>query len=302
MKLPFVYHASYSQLALPPKHRFPTAKYQQLFEHAIQSGLVCTSMHYQAEKIDLELIKAVHDPNYVNAFINGTIEPKAIRRIGFPWSQRLVDRTLYAVNGTLLTCKLALEHQIAVHFTGGYHHAHRDFGSGFCIFNDLVIAANHLITTEQLDTVLIFDCDVHQGDGTATLCQNQSNIISCSVHCKQNFPSRKPLSDYDIELDKGCDDNEYLSHIGSILSYLIQLHRPDMIIYDAGVDIHEDDDLGYLNISTQGIFERDKLVLSIAKQQNIPIAAVIGGGYSRQAAALTQRHSQLLIAANQVWV
>ena len=302
MKLPFVYHASYSQLALPPMHRFPTTKYQQLFEHAIQSGLVCPSMHYQAEKIDLELIKAVHDPNYVNAFINGTIEPKAIRRIGFPWSQRLVDRTLYAVNGTLLTCTLALEHQIAVHFTGGYHHAHRDFGSGFCIFNDLVIAANHLIETEEIDTVLIFDCDVHQGDGTATLCQNQSNIISCSVHCKQNFPSRKPLSDYDIELDKGCDDNEYLSHIGSILSYLIQLHRPDLIIYDAGVDIHEDDDLGYLNISTQGIFERDKLVLSIAKQQNIPIAAVIGGGYSRQAAALTQRHSQLLIAANQVWV
>jgi len=302
MKLPFVYHASYSQLALPSMHRFPTTKYQQLFEHAIQSGLVCPSMHYQAEKIDLELIKAVHDPNYVNAFINGTIEPKAIRRIGFPWSQRLVDRTLYAVNGTLLTCTLALEHQIAVHFTGGYHHAHRDFGSGFCIFNDLVIAANHLIETEKIDTVLIFDCDVHQGDGTATLCQNQSNIISCSVHCKQNFPSRKPLSDYDIELDKGCDDNEYLSHIGSILSYLIQLHRPDLIIYDAGVDIHEDDDLGYLNISTQGIFERDKLVLSIAKQQNIPIAAVIGGGYSRQAAALTQRHSQLLIAANQVWV
>nr|WP_280925482.1 histone deacetylase [Shewanella holmiensis] len=302
MKFPFVYHASYSQLALPPLHRFPTAKYQQLFNYAIENGLVCSSRHYQAEKIDLELIKAVHDPDYVNAFINGTIDAKAIRRIGFPWSQRLVDRTLHAINGTLLTCTLALEHQIAVHFTGGYHHAHRDFGSGFCIFNDLVIAANHLIETEKIDTVLIFDCDVHQGDGTATLCQTQPNIISCSVHCKQNFPSRKPQSDYDIELDKGCDDNEYLAHIGSILKYLIQLHRPDLIIYDAGVDIHEADDLGYLNISTQGILERDKLILSIAKQQSIPIAAVIGGGYSRQVEALTLRHSQLLIAANQVWV
>ncbi|WP_434926671.1 histone deacetylase family protein [Shewanella sp. HL-SH2] len=302
MKIPFVYHASYSQLALPSQHRFPTSKYQNLFDYAIEQNLVCPSMHHQANKIDISLIKQVHNADYVDAFINGSIHPKALRRIGFPWSESLVKRTLHAVNGTLLTCQLALSHQISVHFTGGYHHAHYDFGSGFCIFNDLVIAASQLIETQHVDKVLIFDCDVHQGDGTATLCQGNPNIISCSIHCKQNFPSRKPISDYDIELDKGCSDEEYLSYIDSVFGYLIQLHQPDLIIYDAGVDIHQDDDLGYLNISTQGILARDKLVLTLAKHHNIPVAAVIGGGYSRQADELTQRHSQLLIAANHVWV
>ncbi|MCL1113500.1 histone deacetylase [Shewanella basaltis] len=300
--IPFVYHASYSQLALPRTHRFPTTKYQLLYQYALEQQLLHASAHHTPTPISLEVLHRVHCPTYVSQFINGSIEHKAQRRIGFPWSQDLVTRTLHAVNGTVLCSQLALAYGFAVHLTGGYHHAHYDFGSGFCIFNDLVIAATSAIDSGKVDKVLIFDCDVHQGDGTATLTQNNPNIISCSIHCAQNFPSRKQDSDHDIDLNKGCNDIDYIDHIQQILPYLIRLHQPDLIIYDAGVDIHQNDDLGYFNISTQGVLARDTQVISIAKSHNIPLAAVIGGGYSRNEAELTHRHSQLLVAANELWI
>ncbi len=300
--IPFVYHASYSQLALPRTHRFPTTKYQRLYQHAIAHQLLFEPSRHIPCAINIEALHDVHCPEYVNQFISGTLDHKAQRRIGFPWSKQLVNRTLHAVNGTVLCTQLALAQGFAVHLTGGYHHAHYDFGSGFCIFNDLIIAAKTAINSGGADKVLIFDCDVHQGDGTATLAQQYPDIVSCSIHCAQNFPSRKQHSDHDIDLNKGCRDPEYLEHIQQILPYLIRLHQPDLIIYDAGVDIHQDDDLGYFNISNQGILARDTQVISIAKSHNIPLAAVIGGGYSRNEAELTHRHSQLLIAANKVWL
>ncbi|GGB64128.1 histone deacetylase family protein [Shewanella inventionis] len=300
--IPFVYHASYSQLALPATHRFPTTKYQRLYHHAIEQQLLFESSRYIPSAIEIDTLQAVHCPKYVDQFIRGLLDHKAQRRIGFPWSEQLVNRTLHAVNGTVLCAQLALTHGIAVHLTGGYHHAHYDFGSGFCIFNDLIIAAKSAIDSGHADKVLIFDCDVHQGDGTATLAQQYPNIISCSIHCAQNFPARKQDSDYDIDLNKGCSDQEYIEHVEQILPYLIRLHQPDLILYDAGVDIHQDDDLGYFTISSQGILARDTHVISIAKSHNIPLAAVIGGGYSRNEAELTHRHSQLLIAANELWL
>ena len=300
--IPFVYHASYSQLALPATHRFPTTKYQRLYQHGIEQQLLFESSRYIPSAIEIDTLQAVHCPKYVDQFIRGLLGHKAQRRIGFPWSEQLVNRTLHAVNGTVLCAQLALTHGIAVHLTGGYHHAHYDFGSGFCIFNDLIIAAKSAIDSGHADKVLIFDCDVHQGDGTATLAQQYPNIISCSIHCAQNFPARKQDSDYDIDLNKGCSDQEYIEHVEQILPYLIRLHQPDLILYDAGVDIHQDDDLGYFTISSQGILARDTHVISIAKSHNIPLAAVIGGGYSRNEAELTHRHSQLLIAANELWL
>ncbi|GGQ16303.1 histone deacetylase family protein [Shewanella litoralis] len=300
--IPFVYHASYSQLALPRTHRFPTTKYQLLYEYALEQQLLHKSAQHIPAPINIETLYTVHCPQYVDQFLNGLLEYKAQRRIGFPWSDYLVTRTLHAVNGTVLCSQLALEYGFAVHLTGGYHHAHHDFGSGFCVFNDLIIAAKLTIDSGKADKVLIFDCDVHQGDGTATLAQRYPDIISCSIHCAQNFPSRKQHSDHDIDLNKGCSDQEYLEHVQQILPYLIRLHQPDLIIYDAGVDIHQDDDLGYFNISSQGILARDTQVISIAKSHNIPLAAVIGGGYSRNEAELTHRHSQLLVAANELWL
>ncbi|MCL1065377.1 histone deacetylase [Shewanella olleyana] len=301
MNIPLVYHASYSQLALPATHRFPTSKYQLLQQYLLNHNLTTPADFHSPDKIDIELIKQVHQPQYVNDFISNKLEYKVMRRIGFPWSEALLNRTLHAVNGTTLCAELAIKHGVSLHLSGGYHHAHYDYGSGFCIFNDLMIAANNMINMGKATKVLIIDCDVHQGDGTATLSSHLENIISCSFHCAKNFPSRKPHSDHDIEFDKGTNDDDFIKTLQQVVPYLIQIYQPDLILYDAGVDIHSDDDLGYLNISTGGILSRDKFIFSQAKQAEIPIAAVIGGGYSRNEDELTQRHSQLFIAANSIW-
>lgn len=301
MSIPLVYHASYSKLALPSTHRFPTSKYQLLQQYLLNNQIAKPSDFHSPEMIQVEVLKQVHQDKYVDDFIDNKLDLKVMRRIGFPWSEALLNRTLHAVSGTSLCANLAIEHGVSLHLSGGYHHAHYDFGSGFCIFNDLIVAANGMISNGKATKVLIIDCDVHQGDGTATLSSQFDNIISCSFHCLKNFPSRKPNSDHDIEFDKGIDDRHFLHSLEQVVPYLINIHQPDLILYDAGVDIHRDDDLGYLNISTAGILARDKFIFKTAKQANIPIAAVIGGGYSRNEAELTHRHSQLFIAANSIW-
>ncbi|QYK07799.1 histone deacetylase family protein [Shewanella mangrovisoli] len=299
--IPLVYHASYSKLALPSHHRFPTTKYARLYQYLLDNQLAVPAQFHTPSPMTAEDVMQVHQQDYVEQFIQGSLASAALRRIGFPWSEALVERTLHSVSGTSLTARLALQTGIALHLTGGYHHAHYDFGSGYCIFNDLIIAAHKLMAEQLLHKVLIFDCDVHQGDGTATLSHRHQGIISCSIHCKENFPSRKQQSHYDIELTKGSDDSAYQETVEQTLELLIRLHQPDLILYDAGVDIHQDDDLGHLMISKQGLYQRDLTVLSMAKAANIPVAAVIGGGYSRDELQLSQRHSQLFIAANHLW-
>ncbi|GIU24252.1 histone deacetylase [Shewanella schlegeliana] len=296
-----VYHASYSQLALPSNHRFPITKYRALYDYLLSQGIATQSQFISPIKASFEAITTLHDKSYVKDFISGDIDSKIMRRIGFPWSKHIVERTLYSIAGTALTCKLAIEHGCALHLSGGYHHAHQHFGSGYCIFNDLALAAVYSLQIENIETVLIFDCDVHQGDGTATLAQSSSQIITCSIHCQENFPARKQVSDYDIELARGSSDKEYVETVKQTLAYLIRLHQPDLIIYDAGVDIHTDDNLGHLDVSTDGIRERDSEVICQAKMAKIPIACVIGGGYSKEMAELSLRHSQLFIAANSIW-
>ncbi|MBT1443181.1 histone deacetylase [Shewanella sp. JM162201] len=299
--VPLVYHTSYSQLVLPARHPFPITKYQHLQQYLLTQGIATESQFVSPAPVSIDALCRIHSAQYVQDFINGTLPAGAIRRLGFPWSENLVNRTLHSVGGSALCARLAMEHGIALHLAGGYHHAHYDFGSGYCVFNDLVFAARELIDNGLAERVMIVDCDVHQGDGTATLCQQEPDIISLSLHCDSNFPSRKPASDYDVPLAKGMGDNDYIHTLKETLSYLIRLEKPDAILYDAGVDIHQDDRLGYLDVSTQGLFERDSLVLNIAKRAGIPLAAVIGGGYSTNPLHLSERHSQLFIAAKLLW-
>ncbi|QSX31250.1 histone deacetylase [Shewanella cyperi] len=299
--IPLVYHASYSRLALPPKHRFPISKYAHLYHYLLNSGLASEQQFISPKPTHAAELERVHDAGYVQAFIQGTLDAKAIRRLGFPWSQHLVTRTLHSVAGTALCARRALDQGIALHLAGGYHHAHHDFGSGYCVFNDLVFAARQLLDSGEVDKVMIIDCDVHQGDGTATLTAGDRDIVSCSFHCDANFPARKPQSDYDIALAPGTGDNEYLDSVNTTVNYLLELEKPDIILYDAGVDIHADDALGLLSVSLQGLYLRDLSLLTQAKQRGIPLAAVIGGGYSPDPLQLTQRHSQLFLAANHLW-
>lgn len=294
--IPLVFHPIYSQLDLPVRHRFPIEKYQGIYDALIAKG-VASSHFFTPEPLDVSDLSRIYQPQYIQELVSGTLDPKAMRRIGFPWSEQLVKRTLTAAGGTVLTAKLALEYGKAMNLTGGYHHAFADFGSGFCMVNDLYLAALTMLQAPNIDTVLIFDCDVHQGDGTAKLAQNNPNVITVSLHGEKNFPHRKQISDMDFPLPKGTTDTLFLETVEEALELACRIYEPDAIIYDAGVDIHEHDDLGHLLISNEGVFARDRMVFAKATQLNIPIAAVIGGGYQRDIPALVDVHLNLFKAA-----
>ncbi|MEC7528674.1 MAG: histone deacetylase [Pseudomonadota bacterium] len=294
--IPLVFHPIYSQLDLPERHRFPIEKYVGIRDALTARGIE-TSRFITPEPIsDDELIR-YYSSEYVDALTTGTLDPKAMRRIGFPWSLQLIERTRTAVAGTRLTAQLALEAGKALNLTGGYHHAFSDFGSGFCLFNDLYIAAKTMQQDKNIDNVLIVDLDVHQGDGTAKLAENDSDIFTLSIHGEKNFPYRKQHSDIDIGLAKGTEDDEYLTVLEQALTIALRQFQPDAIIYDAGVDVHINDDLGHLHITTEGVYQRDCLVFNMAERLGVPIAAVIGGGYQRDIDALVDVHLQLYRAA-----
>ena len=287
--LPLVYHPNYS-FSFDPKHRFAMSKFAHLYEHVAELGLIGNNL---VEPIlgkpgPLEL---VHCDNYIQDLWHNRLNEKTMRRIGLPWSQELMNRTFTAPQGTLKTARLALQHGIACHLAGGTHHAHHDFGSGFCMVNDLAFTAETLIKSGEVTNVLIFDLDVHQGDGTAAMLQHQPYAYTCSIHCEKNFPFRKSPSDLDIGLADNMKDDEYLAIVDDTLSYLLKELNPSLVLYDAGVDIWQDDGLGKLDISWDGIIKRDHLVLKRCLEHNTPIATVIGGGYDRDHLRLAKRHA-----------
>ncbi len=303
--IPLIYHPIYSQLLLPVGHRYPINKYrllydavreQQQLEKQWQSGF----QFFQPQPLSIDAVKQVHDDQYVESLVTGSLPAAKMRRIGFPWSEALIERTLTSAGGTCLTAELSLIHGCALHLSGGYHHAHHEFGSGFCLFNDLVLAAQHVIEHNDIDKVLIVDSDVHHGDGTATLCSERDDIITLSFHCDKNFPARKPESNLDVALPREAGDKEFLEHFTSVVEMAINLYQPDLVIYDAGIDIHHEDELGYLNVSTQAIFERDRFMMQLTKDKKIPIACVVGGGYRSDHQTLVPIHMQLLKAAMSV--
>ncbi|SHH28217.1 histone deacetylase family protein [Ferrimonas marina] len=295
-----VYHPIYSQLVLPARHRYPISKYGRLHQALHQQGWLPPELEHQPSPVTLEQLSQVHCPDYIEAFCSDQLPSRAMRRIGFPWSDTLVQRTLLSCGGSYLTAQLALEHGRACHLSGGYHHAHRDFGSGFCVFNDLVLAARLMQQHHGVERVLIFDCDVHQGDGSAALALGDDSLITVSLHCQNNFPARKQPSDVDIPLDPGIDDAHYLATLDQVLPWVLDLYRPDLVIYDAGVDIHGDDALGHLAVTTEGLRRRDRRVFHACQQRQIPLAAVIGGGYADRHQDLTERHLQLFAAGREV--
>ncbi|MCB0051743.1 MAG: histone deacetylase, partial [Caldilinea sp.] len=242
-----------------------------------------------------------HDATYVSEYAEGRLDGRAMRRIGFPWSEALVRRTFTALGSTLLAAELALEHGLACSTAGGTHHAFRAAGSGYCIFNDLAVAARWLHTRGLARRVLIVDLDVHQGDGTASILRDDADLVTFSVHCDANFPFRKEASDLDVALPVGADDTTYLAALAAHLPDLLAQTRPNIVLYDAGVDPHRDDALGKLALSDEGLLRRDRYVLETCIQRGIPVATVIGGGYSKDVDTLGRRHTIVHRAASEVW-
>lgn len=300
MPIPLVTNPVYSY-EFPAKHRFAMEKFSLLLDVLKQQNIAQQNNIFRPGKARQELLELAHSKDYLHRFINNLQTSKELRRMGLPWSEPLVRRTLISPNGTLLASLLALQHGVACHLAGGTHHAHRDFASGFCILNDLAISALTLTQQQKCHRVLIFDCDVHQGDGTASILENNSAIFTCSIHCEKNFPMRKAKSDLDIGLPKGMEDEQYLCVVTETLESLLKKVKPDLVIYDAGVDIYKHDPLGLLNISLEGISKREHAVLSLCKETSTPVVTVIGGGYDDDRKALAKRHAIVSQAAHTIY-
>jgi acetoin utilization deacetylase AcuC-like enzyme len=300
MDLPFVYHPDYAA-PLPPEHRFPMEKFRRLYESLLADGVASASQFHRPEAPSQEWLELVHTPEYIRDYCEGTLDAKSQRRIGLPWSPALVRRTCIAVGGTILTARLALEHGLACNTAGGTHHAFPSYGSGFCIFNDLAIAARVIQQQGLAQKILIVDLDVHQGDGTAFIFQDDPTVFTFSMHCEVNFPGTKQTSDLDVPLPAGMEDEDYLQTLAKYLPDLLSEFRPDLVLYDAGVDPHLSDRLGKLALSDRGIFCREMQVLSTCATQGYPVACVIGGGYGDDFEALVYRHSLLHRAASEVY-
>lgn len=291
MTLPLVFHDDYSP-PLPPGHRFPMEKFRLLRDHLVDSGMTTDAAILRPQLVATDQLTLAHDRDYVERYCTGSMSAQELRRLGLPWSPQLAQRTLRAVGGSLLAADLALEHGLACHLAGGTHHAHRDHASGFCIFNDLAVIALSLLESGRVGRVLIFDCDVHQGDGTARILEQVPDAVTVSMHCEKNFPARKAQSDWDIGLAPGMGDHEYLKVVNDTLNYLLPLYQPDLVLYDAGVDVHRDDALGLLNLTDEGLAMRDRAVIEHCLGRDIPVVGLIGGGYDKDRALLARRHAQ----------
>ncbi|TLX54410.1 histone deacetylase [Stutzerimonas nosocomialis] len=300
MPLPLVFHDDYSP-PLPPGHRFPMEKFRLLRDHLVASGLTTDETLLRPELCPTELLTLAHDAGYVERYCTGAMSREELRRLGLPWSEALAQRTVRAVGGSLLAADRALEHGLACHLAGGTHHAHRDHASGFCIFNDLAIIALSLLESGRVGRVLIFDCDVHQGDGTARILENVPDAVTVSLHCEKNFPARKARSDWDIGLAPGLGDADYLAVVDQTLNYLLPLYQPDLVLYDAGVDVHRDDALGLLDLTDAGLRARDSAVIEHCLGRDIPVVGLIGGGYDKDRAAVARRHASLHFSAAEAW-
>lgn len=300
MHLPLIYHEDYSP-DFPPEHRFPMDKFRLLHDHLIATGVTRDEDLLRPQLCPAEILALAHSPEYIERYMSGELSREDQRRLGLPWSEALARRTVRAVGGSLLAAEQALAHGMACHLAGGTHHAHYDYPAGFCIFNDLAVISEYLLAAGKVSRVLIFDCDVHQGDGTARILADTPDAITVSLHCEKNFPARKAQSDWDIPLPMGMGDHDYLQVVDEALNYLLPLYQPDLVLYDAGVDVHKDDALGYLKLTDEGVAARDERVLRHCLGRDIPVMGVIGGGYSKDRAALARRHGILHHSAKRVW-
>jgi acetoin utilization deacetylase AcuC-like enzyme len=266
------------------------AKFRRLYELLTESGMVREEDVYQPEPARQSWLELAHSPGYVHEVCSGSLDQASIRRIGLPMNETLVSRSLAAVGGTVLAARLALEYGIACNAAGGSHHAFSSYGSGYCVFNDVAVAARVLLDEGRVRRVLIIDLDVHQGDGTAEILAGEPGAFTFSMHCAENFPKAKQASDRDVSLPAGTGDDEYLSVLLAELTELLPAFAPQLVIYNAGVDPHRDDRLGKLALSDEGIAARERAVLNLCREGAVPLACVVGGGYDMDADVIARRH------------
>ena len=298
--LKIAYHPIYKH-PLPEGHRFPMIKYELLPEQLLYEGTCTEDNFFKPEKPETSHILNVHTKDYYEQLLALSLTPKAIRKTGFPLSRALVDRELIIAEGTIKATKYALQYGIAMNIAGGTHHAYSDHGEAFCLLNDQAIGARYLLTQGLAKKVLIVDLDVHQGNGTAEIFQNDPNVFTFSMHGESNYPFKKEISDLDIGLLNQTEDSEYLAILKKTLPRLIKDQNPDFIYYLSGVDILATDKLGKLGCTIAGCAERDRFVLETCKELQIPVMCSMGGGYSPDIKIIIEAHANTFRLAQEIF-
>ena len=294
---PRIFSTDRYQITLPEGHKFPVLKYGMLRQSIEGEGLFQVE---QADPADAETVALAHDPDYVKAFTAGTLAPAAIRRIGLPWSQVLVQRAFASVGGTVSASLEAMQHGWGATLGGGTHHAFRSEGAGFCVFNDIAVAIQLLRKRGLIRRAAVIDLDVHQGDGTAEIFQDDPDVFTLSIHCESNFPFRKKQSRLDMALPDRVEDTQYLHQLEEVLPAALAF-KPDIIFYQSGVDPLVSDVLGRLSLTHQGLIERDRRVFTAARQFGAPFVLTSGGGYSRPIELSAEAHANTYRTAWQVF-
>ena len=286
---------------LPDGHKFPMSKYSLIPERLVDEGTITESNLFAPDPLDEHTILLTHDHRYWSRLQSLSLTKNEERRIGFPLSNRLVHREIVTLNGSIKNALFALQYGVSINVAGGTHHAFTDRGEGFCLLNDIAVAANYLLDKNLVKQILIVDLDVHQGNGTAQIFGNEPRVFTFSMHGEKNFPFVKEKSDLDIPLPNGTGDKEYLSLLADHLDRLIETLEPDFIFYQAGVDILESDLYGKLSITPSGCKQRDKFVFKQCKQHNIPVAVSMGGGYSKNIDDIVGAHCNTYRLAQEMY-
>jgi acetoin utilization deacetylase AcuC-like enzyme len=287
-------------MPLPEGHRFPASKYRLLLELAMRETLFGTVPLVPSPAASREILLTAHSPEYIDTMLSGQATPAMMRRIGLPWSETLMARSRATVGGSLAAARVALSHGLSGQLAGGTHHAHRDFGSGYCVFNDLAVTALTLLDEGTLDRVAIVDLDVHQGDGNAAILTPDPRVFVLSIHGEKNFPFRKVASDLDVGLASGTDDRAYLAALTDALDAVVAF-RPDLVLYLSGADPLAADTLGHLSLTPDGLMERDRFVFETFRRRGVPLSIAIGGGYAKPIALTVDAYASTFRVARDVY-
>ena len=289
MDLPVVNHEDYFA-KIGDDHKFPINKFGELANYLIKNKIV--KKFHKPYPCSDETLKRAHSEKYIKDIKNKTLDESGVKKIGFPLVDSVVQRSLVATGGTVLAAKLAISNRLACNTAGGSHHATFDSGAGYCVFNDVAVAAQYLLDRGLAKKILIVDLDVHQGNGNSDIFKNNKSVFTFSMHSKSNYPAKKSISDLDVELEDNIEDLEYTNSLKSCLDQL-NIEKFDFVFYIAGVDIHFNDRLGKLKISDEGIKSRDEIVIENFFSKNIPLCGVLGGGYNKDFNKLVELHSYL---------
>jgi acetoin utilization deacetylase AcuC-like enzyme len=296
-----VFHSDTHLVPLPSGHRFPMPKYRLLREGLLSSGLLREEELVPAEPVPLSALGLVHTQRWLQAVVEGRLSEAEVRRLGFPWSEALVQRSRAAVGGTCAAASLALLEGFSGNLAGGTHHAFADHGEGFCVFNDIAVSIRVLQAEGSIVRAAVVDLDVHQGNGTASVFSEDASVFTFSMHGEHNFPFRKQPSSLDVGLEDGTSDEAYLDALYRHLPRVLDAARPDLIYYQAGVDPLSEDTLGRLSLSTAGLEARDRFVFESAQLRGLPLVVTLGGGYARPLASTIAAHLGTYRAARAVY-